>query len=246
MKIALVTGASRGLGLEWCRQLNSLGYKVILTARDIEKAQESVNKLISEGINNLFPYKLDVANLDQITDLAGWIKKLFGRLDLLINNAGINSATRAKGNSELQQKNFSLDRLETNEILNMLNINAIAPIMVSRGLKNVLIKGDNPKIINIGSWLGSITLKNNGGNYSYAVSKSALNMMNRALAFDLKNLGITTVVVNPGWVQTNMGGSKAMFTPQEAVNNIILNVINEIQLEHTGSFLNYTGQVHPW
>ena len=82
MKIALVTGASIGLGLEWCRQLSSSGYKVILTARDIEKAQESVEQLISEGINNLFPYKLDIANLDQITDLASWIEKLFGRLVL--------------------------------------------------------------------------------------------------------------------------------------------------------------------
>lgn len=246
MKVALVTGASKGLGLEWSRHLAKEGYQVILTARNLEKAQDATNKLKDEGYSFIYPQKLDTTNTSQILELKDWLSKTFGKMDLLINNAGINSGTRAKGDKTLQQKNLLLENLDTDEVLNMLNVNAIAPIIVARGFRDLLSKGIDPKIINIGSWLGSISLKNNGGNYSYAVSKSALNMMNRALAFDLIESGIISVVVNPGWVQTNMGGERAQFTTEEAVSNIYKNVVQDITIDNTGSFFNYNGFLHPW
>lgn len=245
MKIALVTGAYKGLGYAWCEELSKKGYHVILTARDLEKAKNAAS-ILNQQFVVVYPLELDATNEDSIQKTAQWVEEKFGKLDLLVNNAGINSGTRAKGDKELQAKNLSLQQLDKNEVLNMLEINAIAPIIVARNFAHLLSKSEEGKVINTGSWLGSITNKNNGGNYSYAVSKSALNMMNRALAFDLVSFGITSVVVNPGWVSTDMGGSSAQFTPNQAVNNLISNVVDKISVKDTGNFFNYDGSIHPW
>jgi len=245
MKIALVTGAYKGLGYEWCKQLAALNYKVILSARNLEKAQAAADTLQQEGLD-VYPVSLDVSSLVEIEKTAAWVEEKFGQLDVLINNAGINSGSRGRISEALKLKNLSLDHLDSAEVLNMLQVNAIAPILVTRGFKTLLSKSDVGKVIHIGSWLGSIELKKSGGNYSYAVSKSALNMMNRALAYDLKEIGIVSVVVNPGWVQTDMGGSRAKFTATESVQNLIENVLQKIQLEDSGNFLNYDGGIHPW
>lgn len=245
MKVALVTGAGKGLGFEWCKQLGKQGYHVILTARKQDQAATAATALQEDELT-IIPKAMDVTDKSTIQAVVQWVGREYGQLDLLINNAGINSGTRAKGDRELQQKNLSLEHLDGYEVLNMLNINAIAPIMVARNFAPLLSKGARPKIIHIGSWLGSITIKQTGGNYSYAVSKSALNMMNRALAFDLKEQGIVSVVVNPGWVATDMGGAKAKFTPAESVQQLLQNVVDAVTIEHTGTFLNHDGTVHPY
>lgn len=245
MKVALVTGASKGLGFEWCRQLGEKGYTVLLTARKLNDAQEASAILKAEGLD-VHPLAVDVTKEDELKALAHQLDENFGKLDVLINNAGINSGTRAKGNEELRLKNIVLEVLDPNEVLNMLYVNAIAPILVAKHLKGLLAKSEQAKIIQIGSWLGSIEIKTTGANYSYAVSKSALNMMNRALAFDLKPDGVISVVVNPGWVQTSMGGQKAQFTTEESVQNLIENVLEKVELEDTGKFFNYDGSIHPW
>jgi NAD(P)-dependent dehydrogenase (short-subunit alcohol dehydrogenase family) len=245
MKVALVTGAYKGLGFAWCEELAKIGYHVVLTARDLEKAKSSA-AVINEQFLVAYPLALDTTDEESIKSAAAWVEVKFGKLDLLVNNAGINSGTRAKGDKELQVKNLSLYQLDKSEVLNMIDINAIAPIIVARNFAQLLAKSDAGKIVNIGSWLGSITNKNSGGNYSYAVSKSALNMMNRALAFDLIGSGITSVVVNPGWVSTDMGGSRAQFTPSESVKNLIKNVVDKISPQDAGKFFNYDGTVHPW
>lgn len=171
---------------------------------------------------------------------------MFGKVDLLVNNAGINSGTRAQGDKSLQLKNISIESLDKNEVLSMIDINAISPILLAQTMRALLAKSDHPKIINIGSWLGSISIKQSGGNYSYAVSKSALNMMNRAFAFDVKSENIISVVINPGWVQTDMGGNSAQFTKEQAVSNLISNVVNKITIDDSGKFFNYDGSEHPW
>jgi NAD(P)-dependent dehydrogenase (short-subunit alcohol dehydrogenase family) len=127
----------------------------------------------------------------------------------------------------------------------MLRVNTVAPVMVTRAFLPLLEKAEHPKVVHIGSWLGSIALKKNGGNYSYAVSKSALNMMNRALAYDIQPKNIISVVINPGWTQTIMGGSKAQFTVEESVENMY-KVVNGLKLSDTGNFFNYNGELHPY
>lgn len=245
MDIAVVTGASKGLGLEWCNQLAHLGYKVILTARDLSKAKEAA-EILNEQDLVVYPRKLDVTSEAEANDLFNWCSEMFGKVDLLINNAGINSGTRAQGDKSLLLKNISIESLDKSEVLSMIDINAISPILFAQTMRPLLAKSDNPKIINIGSWLGSISIKQSGGNYSYAVSKSALNMLNRAFAFDIKEDNIISIVVNPGWVQTDMGGERAQFSPEQSVNNLIKNVMNKITIKNSGEFINYDGTSHPW
>lgn len=245
MKVAIVTGAYKGLGLEWCKQLTIRGYQVILTARNLKKAEQAAEKL-NELDLEVFPKKLDITSTADAKELYHWCLENFGHVDLVINNAGINSGTRAKGNKDLQLKNLSIESLDKSEVLSMLDINAISPIIFAQTIKPLLVKSEHPKIINMGSWLGSISLKKSGGNYSYAVSKSALNMMNRAFAFDVADDNIISVVVNPGWVKTDMGGDSAQFTKEEAVTNLISNVINKISLADSGKFFNYDGSEHAW
>ncbi|MGB0525484.1 MAG: SDR family oxidoreductase [Flammeovirgaceae bacterium] len=242
-KYALVTGANRGLGLAWCKQLGKMDYTILLTARSLEKATASAEKLRKENIE-VFPHRLDVTDETSIKLLAKEIEEQYGKLDLLINNAGINS--KSTHNEMTFLKNFRLAHLDPKEILNMIHINGIAPIIVAKHLVNLLAKGDQPKILNMSSWLGSISLKNTGSNYSYATSKAALNMMTRALAHDLTPEGIITVSVNPGWVQTRMGGFSANLTPEESVQRLIDNVLNRLTIEHSGKFFDWDGQEHDW
>jgi NAD(P)-dependent dehydrogenase (short-subunit alcohol dehydrogenase family) len=245
MKVAVVTGAYKGLGLEWCLQLGQLGYQVVLTARDLGAASKAADELKKQGLT-VFPAAMDVVDEQQIIDLASWLTDKFGKIDLLINNAGVNSGTRAKGDKDLLEKNLLLESLDPAEVLNMVHINAIGPVLVAKYFRQMLAKSNNPKIINIGSWFGSVTIKETGGNYSYAASKAALNMMNRALAFDIKEDNIISVVVNPGWVQTSMGGQRAKFTAEDAVKNLIENVMNKITIADTGKFFNHDGNEHSW
>lgn len=244
-KVALVTGAYKGLGYEWCRQLSKRGYTVILTARAFEQAEGAAEALHSMG-GEVYPQTLDVVDSESVKALVAWTKEKFGKLDLLINNAGVNSKTRAKGDKDLQLANLTIEHLSRKEVTDMIDINAISPILLAHAFRPLLQLSESPLIVNISSWLSSISIKLNGGNYGYAVSKSALNMMNRAFAFDVKEENIISVVVNPGWVQTDMGGERASFTVEESVSNLIQNVVEKVSIEDTGNFFNYDGTIHPW
>lgn len=243
-KIALVTGASRGMGLEWCAFLAKQGYQTILTASSEEKAKQAAAELHGPRLS-VIPYGLDVTKSSDRLALSEFVASKFGKLDLLINNAGVNSRTRAKGDESLLAKNLLLAHLDEQEILAMININAIAPILLARDLLSSLTKSDQAVVLNISSWLSSITIKNNGGNYGYAVSKSALNMMNRAFANDVQPMGVTSIVANPGWIQTEMGGSKAPMTPKNAVQNLF-RIVEHLTPADAGKFFNYNGEEHPW
>ena len=245
MKIAVVTGASKGMGLEWVRQLSAQGYAVVLTARTQAKAAEAAASLAPTQAP-VWPQQLDVANPAEVAALVQWLTTQAGQVDVLINNAGINSRTRGAQDERLFRQNVDIDHLAPAEVLNMVQVNALAPILLAQQLRPLLAKAPQPKIINISSWMSSLTLKRDGGNYSYAVSKAALNMMNRAFAQDIKAQGIVSVVVNPGWVQTDMGGQKAKLTSQESVQAMISQVLDRITLAQTGQFFHYDGTTHPW
>lgn len=240
---ALITGANRGLGLAWCKQLGQMDYTILLTARSLDKAKASAEELKKEGID-AHPHRLDVTDEASIEKLANLVQEKYGKLDILINNAGINS--KSTHNEMTFLKNFRLAHLDPKEILNMIHINGVAPIIVAKHFVSLLEKGNQPKILNMSSWLGSLTLKNTGSNYSYATSKAALNMMTRALAHDLAPQGIATVAVNPGWVQTRMGGFSANLSPEESVQRLIDNVLNRLTVENTGKFYDWDGQEHDW
>jgi NAD(P)-dependent dehydrogenase (short-subunit alcohol dehydrogenase family) len=242
-KTALVTGAYKGLGLEFCRQLGKQGYKVILTARDVEKAEEAARNLHGEGIV-VYPKALEVTDETQIASLAAWAGETFGSLDLVVNNAGINPKDYT--DKTRMAKAFYLDHLDAKEMLDVIHINSLAPLLVVKHFRPLLKKSENPIVINISSWLGSVTNLSFGGHYGYTGSKNLLNIFNKSMAYELRQDNIVCVNVNPGWVQTDMGGQKAQFTVAQAVENILTNVVSKISIADSGKFLNYDGEEHAW
>lgn len=243
MKIALVTGAYKGLGLEWCKQLGKIGYKVILTARDFEKAQEAA-ELLNEQELVIYPKALEVTNENQIQEITNWTNEMFGRIDLIVNNAGINPKDYT--DKTRMAKAFNLNVLDAKEMLDVLHINSIAPLLVVKHFRQLLCKSEKPIVINISSWLGSVTNLTFGGHYGYVGSKNLLNVLNKSMANELKQDNIICVNVNPGWVQTDMGGQKAQFTTEEAVKNLIENILLKVKIADSGNFLNFDGSIHPW
>lgn len=243
MSVAVVTGASRGMGLEWCRQLARRGDTVVLTARSAEKAQAAADPLLQEGLKVL-PRALDVSDETSIAALSESLARDVGRVDLLVNNAGVNPKDHPDPN--VFRSAFKLEALSADEVLRCIRINAVMPAVVVKHLLGLLTKSERPVVVSISSWLGSIGEKTTGGHYGYATSKAALNMMNRAMAFELKDRGVVAVVVNPGWVKTDMGGDRARLTPEEAVGGMIENVADRVGLEDTGEFFQWDGTRHPW
>lgn len=243
MKIALVTGSYKGLGLEWCRQLGKQGYKVILTARNFEKAQEAA-ELLNEQELVIYPKALDVTDEKEIAEIEVWASEMFRRIDLIVNNAGINPKDYV--DKSRMAKTFYLSNLDAKEMLDVIHINSIAPLLVVKHFKQLLTKSKMPIVINISSWLGSVTNLTFGGHYGYVGSKNLLNLFNKSMANELKQENIICINVNPGWVQTDMGGQKAQFTTEQAVTNILTNIVSKVTIDDSGKFLNFDGSEHPW
>lgn len=243
MKIALVTGAYKGLGFEWCRQLGKIGYKVILTARNPASANTAAELLKHEGLD-IYPMPLDVKNENQIEEIALWVFEHFGHIDLIVNNAGINPKDYA--DKTKMAKAFYLEALDANEMLDIIHINSIAPLLIVKHFKKLLIKSDHPVVVNISSWLGSVSNLTFGGHYGYVESKNLLNILNKSMANELRQYKIICINVNPGWVKTDMGGQKAQFSPEQAVTNIITNIVLNATINDSGKFFNFDGSEHPW
>ena len=243
MKTAVVTGAYKGLGFAWCRQLGQNGYRVILTARDLHKAEEAAENLKVEGFE-IIPEAVDVSDETSIRAFACRCSERFGAIDVIINNAGINP--KDFSDKEKMAKAFRLDAFDPEVMNEVIRCNSYAPLLMVKHFRPLLAKSDRPVVISISSWLGSVSQLGFGGHYGYVGSKNFLNVLNKSMALELKPEGIICVTVNPGWVQTDMGGSKAQFTPDEAAANLIGNVLNKVTIEQTGSFFNYDGSLHPW
>ncbi len=243
MKTALVTGAYKGLGLAWCRQLVASGYRVILTARDLRKAEEAAALLNTQG-TACYPKALEVTDEEQVKALAQWAGETFGAVDLVVNNAGINPKDYA--DKSKMAKAFFLKDLDAKEMLDVLHTNSLAPLIITKHFRPLLQKSERPVVVNISSWLGSVSQLSFGGHYGYVGSKNLLNVLNKAMANELRQENIICVNVNPGWVQTDMGGQKAQFTAAQAVSNLYTNVVCKVTLDDSGKFLNYDGSEHPW
>lgn len=243
MKIALVTGAYKGLGFALCKQLALYGYSVILTARDQIKANNAASVIEKETGVKVYPRALEVTNELEISELAAWVRNQFGKIDLIINNAGVNP--KDYSNKTKMAKAFYLDSLDAQELMEVIHINSIAPLLVVKHFRSLLNQSEKPMVINISSWLGSVSNLSFGGHYGYVGSKNLLNIFNKSMANELKVDEIISVNVTPGWVQTDMGGSKALFTSQQAALNII-NQATKVDIQSSGSFLNFDGTIHPW
>jgi len=239
MKNILVTGGSRGIGLEFCRQYLKKGYRVFAASRCPEKSTD-LQKLVAEFGDQLSVFSLDVSNQDSRERIYRKVSKEVDGLDILINNAGI-----ASGN---EKRRFRFGELNQDDLCRCLLVNAVAQLMMTEKLLPLLEKGSSPIIANISSNSGSITLKRGGGDtgYGYSASKAALNMMTRMLSYELMDAGITVVAVHPGWVRTTMlYCENAPLEPAESIRGMI-RVIDTLEVKDTGRFLDWQGNELPW
>ncbi len=220
----LVTGANRGLGLEFARQYSAAGARVIATARRPQEADE----LKSLGVR---VEQLDVTDADSVARLATRIGD--GPVDMLINNAGIGGRAQ------------SIEKLDVDDLDRYYQVNCLGPMRVTQALLPALRKGDRKIVVQITSRLGSIELNTRGGYYGYRESKAALNMFNRSLARELAPEGFTCVVLSPGWVRTGMGGPQAPLSPRESIQGMMA-VIDKLEAGDTGRFYSFQGDELPW
>jgi NAD(P)-dependent dehydrogenase (short-subunit alcohol dehydrogenase family) len=130
-------------------------------------------------------------------------------------------------------------------MLHVLEVNTVAPLMVSQAAFELLKGGTHPRLIHISSDMGSLELRTYGGDYGYCASKAAINMVMRGMAADLQRFCITTIALDPGWVQTDMGGSGASLTPEQSATGIV-KVVSNLRAADNGRYLAYDGDEHPW
>ena len=227
-KTVLITGANRGIGLEFVRQYLQDGWRVLATCRQPEAAK-ALNALQDQ-----YPQGLRVEELN-VTDWAAVkaLGKVFKNetIDLLINNAGLYG-----------DRSQSLGQTDVDDWLNVLAANTIAPLKVVEALLPCL--APEARIATLTSLMGSMADNGSGGNYVYRSSKAGLNAVIKSLSLDLEGRHIC-VLFHPGWVLTDMGGPGAMISVDTSVSGM-RSVIEQLTPEHSGSFLRYDGKELPW
>ena len=226
----LVTGANRGLGLEFVRQLLARGDHVVAACRHPGKAT-LLNPLAGEFPGRLHVLPLDVGDPKSIAELARELPLVCETLDLLVNSAGVLHSGERFGN------------LGAANLDDSFRTNARGPLLLAQALAPVLV--DGARIANITSELGSIAALTRFGTPSYNISKAAQNMATALLAKALATRGIIVLALHPGWVQTDMGGSDATLAPAQSVQGL-LRVIDAATLQSSGRFFDWRGETMAW
>lgn len=232
MSTVLVTGANRGLGLELVRQYAAAGWDVIACARAPQKAAE-LGRLAGGSQGRIEIQALDVTDFGAIGALAS---KLDERaIDVLINNAG---AMGTRGNGFGSSDFTAWDHL--------FHVNAFAPMKMAEAFAEHLARGTHKKLVSISTIMASMAKNQLGGFYAYRASKAALNAIMVSLALDLgRRHGLLAVALHPGWVRTDMGGSRADIDVATSVSGM-RRVIASLDREHSGRFWSYDGSELPW
>ncbi len=230
MKTVLITGANRGIGLEFTKQYLAEGNRVFATARDPAAAHDLL-KLQEINKEMLTVLPLDVTDPQSRKQLS---KSLGDQIiHLLINNAGY----YGEGNQ--------LTQLDEQEWLKVFHINSIAPIKLVQVLRSNLANSGSSTVAMLSSKMGSVTDNTSGGSYIYRSSKAALNAAAKSLAVDLAEEKIKVVILHPGWVQTDMGGANALIDTTTSVKGL-RKVIGNLKANQSGDFIAYDGTLIPW
>jgi NAD(P)-dependent dehydrogenase (short-subunit alcohol dehydrogenase family) len=242
---AVVTGANRGIGLELVRQLSARGDRVEACARDPSAARE-LRDLAGERVQL---HRLDVtepssvrALAEALGDAAVDVSSEGPTLDVLFNVAGVWGGDRQ---SLAAMSSEPSPDLALEDVGRTFDVNAVGPLRMVLALLPHVRRGQGRKLVHVTSGMGSIGDNTRGGSYAYRMSKAALNMMSRSLAVDLRDEGIVSVVINPGWVRTDMGGPSAPTAVADSVRGI-LREIDRVTLSDSGEFLNWKGNRYPW
>ena len=225
----LITGANRGIGLEFVKYYSQFSKRVIACCRSPEKASEL--KVLDGLHDNLEIHTLDVCNSLHISAL----KNAFHgqSIDLLINNAALYGSNRSA---------TTLDNALWQQVF---EVNVMAPIQIAYALSNNLSLSSNAVVANISSKMGSITQNDSGGAIIYRSSKAALNAATKSFAIDHAEHGISCVLLHPGWVQTDMGGKNALIDATHSVNGMT-KVLENLQINAKFNFYDYEGTSIPW
>jgi NAD(P)-dependent dehydrogenase (short-subunit alcohol dehydrogenase family) len=229
MPSVLITGANRGIGLEFAHQYAAEAWRVFACCRAPQKATP-LNQLMADHPGAVSVHPIEVTDPDTIAAVA---KTLTGEaIDVLINNAGV---AGGGGSGPVDFDNFT----------QTLAVNTVGPVRVAEAFADHVAASGLKTMVSITSGMGSIGDNGSGGYLAYRTSKAALNMAMRTLAHDFSNRGIITIVLNPGWVKTDMGGSGATRTPEDSIS-AMRKVIAGLGPQDTGKFFNYTGEEFPW
>jgi len=220
----LITGANRGIGLEYARQFTAKGYKVIGTVRDPADAKE-----LSAVVD-----RVELLDVTDAKSVAAFAQRLDGvAIDILVNNAGV-----------FDRVDVTVDRVDFEMMERTLAVNTLGPLRVTKALLPNLRAGKRRTIVNMSSQLGSIT-DSNGRWYAYRASKAALNQVTKILSVELAPDGFIFVALHPGWVRTDMGGAGATYSPQESVAGLVA-VIEKLGPADNGRFYDFKGTLIPW
>jgi NAD(P)-dependent dehydrogenase (short-subunit alcohol dehydrogenase family) len=204
-RLALVSGGNRGIGLEVCRQLAERGYAVVMGSRDGEKG-----RVAAEGLEwNVIPQQLDVADAGSVDRMTAFLEGEFGRLDILVNNAGISNDEGQRG------VDADLDRVKESLEVNLFGAWRLCEMAIP-----LMRRNGYGRIVNVSTGLAALE-DMGGGSPGYRVSKTALNALTRILASELRGSGILVNAVNPGWVQTDMGGFGATRSVEEGAEALL-------------------------
>ncbi len=232
MKTTLITGANRGIGLEFSRQFAADGWCVLACSRHPEKS-DSLNKLAAKYPEQITVHALDVADHAQIKRLA--LALANKSIDLLLNNAGVYPGPKGCYFGDIDYKAWAYAFL----------VNTMAPLKMAEAFAPQITRSNQKIIVTITSMMGSVADNSRGGSYIYRSSKSAVNMVVKSLAIDLRSVGIIAVLLHPGWVRTDMGGPSGLISTEQSVSGM-RNVISQFSPSDSGKFIAYDGQIIPW
>ncbi len=207
-KIAVVTGGNLGIGFEACRQLATKGIKVILTSRDEAKGKAAAEKLQAEGLD-VIAHPLDVTSAESCDRLAQFLGDLFGRVDVLVNNAGV-----------YLDSGSGVFNTRVDTLRQTMETNVYGPLQLSQALIPLMKEHNYGRVVNVSSGMGQLT-DMTGGSPGYRISKTALNALTRILSAELQGPNILVNSVCPGWVKTDMGGAGAPRTPEQGADTIV-------------------------
>ncbi|MEJ0028690.1 MAG: SDR family oxidoreductase [Rhizomicrobium sp.] len=229
MTTILITGANRGIGLEFVRQYAAEGADIIAGCREPDRA-DALNALVKTA-RNVRVAAVDVADPKSVASLKADLGDT--PIDILINNAGVGGPREpAKG------------IIDAEAWLQVFAVNSVAPVTVAAAFHDNLKAGTDKKLVTITSQLGSIA-NHSGGAYPYHASKAAVNSFMRGLSKEWARDGIAVGIFHPGWVQTDMGGASATLTPPESVEGLRARIA-ELTLKNSGTFRDYAGKDLPW
>jgi NAD(P)-dependent dehydrogenase (short-subunit alcohol dehydrogenase family) len=231
MPSVLVTGANRGLGLEFCKQYAADGWRVHACARDPRHSDE-LTELAAESKGAVRVHALDVSDYAAIDALADELGD--EALDVALSNAGT-----------FGRDAWTLGALDYEAWERTMRVNALAPIRLAEALLPALSRSTQARFVAVTSKMGSIADNSSGASYSYRASKAALNASVKSLALDLAPKNVVACVIHPGWVRTRMGGRGAPLAPEESVSGM-RRVIEGLGAEQSGRFWSWNGEELPW